>query len=88
MKLSDNGVLAIYVPAFQILFSELDSQVGHYRRYSRKDLRQKLRQSGFEVEKIVYVDKVVVQEVIVEKIVQNTVIKEVTKTVEVPVEVI
>ena len=40
------------------------------------------------VEKIVYVDKVVVQEVIVEKIVQNTVIKEVTKTVEVPVEVI
>jgi hypothetical protein len=56
MKLSDNGILVIYVPAFQILFSELDSQVGHYRRYSRKDLRQKLRQSGLEVEKIVYVD--------------------------------
>ena len=56
LKLSDNGILAIYVPAFQILFSELDSQIGHYRRYSREDLRQKLLQSGFKVEKIVYVD--------------------------------
>ena len=55
-KLETDGKFLIYVPAFSILFSGLDSRVGHYRRYSKKELRTKLNESGFIVEKITYVD--------------------------------
>ena len=35
-KLEKNGHLIFIVPAFQSLFSEFDSLVGHYRRYEKK----------------------------------------------------
>ena len=57
-SLSDNGTLVIYVPAFQILFSDLDRKVGHYRRYQKRELKSKLRNSGFKIEKIEYVDSI------------------------------
>jgi SAM-dependent methyltransferase len=50
------GILAVYVPAFQILFSDLDRSVGHYRRYSRKNLSRKVQQAGYSQIKIEYVD--------------------------------
>ncbi|MDR1102300.1 MAG: class I SAM-dependent methyltransferase [Tannerella sp.] len=40
-----NGLL-IYVPAFEILFSSMDQQVGHFRRYRKKELTAKIRQAG------------------------------------------
>lgn len=52
------GALVVYVPAFQSLYSDLDSIAGHYRRYSKKELVSKLRDSGFSVERIEYVDSV------------------------------
>jgi hypothetical protein len=55
-KLEMEGLLLIYVPAFTVLFSGLDTRVGHYRRYSKKDLTKKLTQTGFVVEQIHYVD--------------------------------
>jgi len=55
-KLEPEGKFLIYVPAFAVLFSGLDSRVGHYRRYSKKGLTTKLNESGFIVEKIYYVD--------------------------------
>ena len=55
-NLKPNGVLVTYVPAFPILFSDLDRAVGHYRRYTRKELKFKLIQAGYEVDKIQYVD--------------------------------
>jgi SAM-dependent methyltransferase len=55
-NLKSNGVLVTYVPAFPILFSDLDRTVGHYRRYTRKELKSKLLQAGYEIDKIQYVD--------------------------------
>lgn len=46
----------IYVPAFPLLFSAMDRLVGHVRRYRCRELRDKLRASGFEVERIEFVD--------------------------------
>lgn len=52
------GRIAIYVPAFSILFSELDRSVGHYRRYSKKELKAKVQASGFRIIRCRYVDSV------------------------------
>lgn len=40
-KMSVNGKLAIYVPALPILFSDFDTSIGHFRRYSKKELIKK-----------------------------------------------
>ncbi len=42
--------LILTVPAFQFLFSSFDKEVGHYRRYTLKDLSNKLTQSGFSID--------------------------------------
>jgi len=47
--LPDNGVLILLVPALQSLFSALDEEAGHYRRYSRRELAEKLQRNGFHV---------------------------------------
>jgi len=54
--LKPNGKLVTYVPAFPLLFSDLDRAVGHFRRYTKKDLNEKMSSCGLEVEKIHYVD--------------------------------
>ena len=51
-----NAEIAIYVPAFQILFSGLDKEVGHVRRYSKSDLISKVTKAGFVVTEITFVD--------------------------------
>jgi len=57
-KLNDSGVLAIFVPAFQVIWSALDVQFGHYRRYNKQMMIQKLEQSGYTVKSIRYCDSV------------------------------
>lgn len=54
--LEESGVLAVYVPAFMCLFSELDRSVGHYRRYGRTELIDKVVRAGFRVVKCEYSD--------------------------------
>ena len=56
--LNEDGLIAIYVPAFQYLFSDLDRKAGHYRRYSKHEIKSKLSKAGFNIEKINYVDSV------------------------------
>lgn len=46
----------MYVPAFQILYSQMDRHVGHFRRYRRKPLIHLLQTVGFEVNTAYYVD--------------------------------
>jgi len=53
-----HGCLVIFVPAFQGLFSELDSVAGHYRRYSKNELKTKLTNCGFKIEKFEFVDSI------------------------------
>lgn len=57
-KLSDDGNLFLYLPAHRLLWSQLDEAVGHYRRYSFKDLAQKLQQADFEIKKMHYADSI------------------------------
>lgn len=45
--LSDDGVLILSVPQHMFLWGKLDEIVCHKRRYSRREMVQKLRQSGF-----------------------------------------
>jgi len=54
--LSTGGRLAVFVPAFQCIYGKLDKNVGHYRRYTKITLRRVLEQSGFEIEKIHYMN--------------------------------
>lgn len=54
--LGPNGFLLIFVPALPGLYSELDRQVGHYRRYKRKELVGLVEQAGFSVVKVRYFD--------------------------------
>lgn len=54
--LTRNGILIIYVPAFNFLYSKLDESIGHYRRYSKKELISKLIASDYKILKCEYVD--------------------------------
>lgn len=54
--LKPGGRLLVYVPAFQVLYSQMDTHVGHFRRYRRKPLVKLLEAAGFEVMSARYVD--------------------------------
>ena len=55
-KIKPGGRLLIYVPAFQILYSKMDRNVGHIRRYTRAELLHKVNAAGFTIRKNEYVD--------------------------------
>ncbi len=54
--LKPGGHICIYVPALQWIYGSFDEKVGHFRRYTRKDLRKKLEEAGFKVEMLHYSD--------------------------------
>ena len=47
--LQPGGHCAILVPAHMWLFSKCDETLGHYRRYSEKELGDKMKEAGFEL---------------------------------------
>jgi ubiquinone/menaquinone biosynthesis C-methylase UbiE len=57
-KLKKDGAIVIYVPAFQMLYSEFDKKIGHYRRYEKQDLLQKLNRAGFVVDSAYFSDSI------------------------------
>ena len=57
-KLIKNGTLVLYLPAFQMLYSDLDRSVGHFRRYSKKRILKITHEAGFRIDKMFYVDSV------------------------------
>jgi len=52
--LKDNGLLVVFVPAFKMLWSEHDEVNMHFRRYTRRELREKLLKAGFSVARASY----------------------------------
>ncbi|MFO1452022.1 MAG: methyltransferase domain-containing protein [Opitutaceae bacterium] len=48
------GHLCLFVPARPELYAPLDRDFGHFRRYTRPDLRSKLVRAGFKVEHLRY----------------------------------
>jgi SAM-dependent methyltransferase len=49
--LQPGGRLIVFVPALPMLYGSLDAQVGHVRRYRRRELRDKVADVGFTVER-------------------------------------
>jgi 2-polyprenyl-3-methyl-5-hydroxy-6-metoxy-1,4-benzoquinol methylase len=56
--INPNGLIAIYVPAFPILYSKLDARVGHYRRYSKSTLKTLFQDLPMEITECRYVDSI------------------------------
>ncbi|TCS62973.1 class I SAM-dependent methyltransferase [Varunaivibrio sulfuroxidans] len=54
--LKPGGRCLIYVPALQILYSSMDSKVGHFRRYTKAGLKDLLQGAGFSVQWAGYAD--------------------------------
>lgn len=54
--LVEGGKIAIFVPAFESIWTTLDDHVGHHRRYTIAGLGEKLVAAGFEVESMKYCD--------------------------------
>ncbi|RIH66881.1 methyltransferase domain-containing protein [Mariniphaga sediminis] len=52
--LRPGGNVVILVPAFQFLFNGFDTQLGHYRRYTKKTLKSLMESAGFEVIHSIY----------------------------------
>lgn len=54
--LPENGKCFIFVPALQSLYGEFDRKIGHFRRYTKKEIAEKCEAAGFRILKIKYFD--------------------------------
>jgi len=57
-KLEEGGKIFLYLPAKMLLWSKLDEEVGHYRRYESSELIEKCEQVGLTIEKLHFADSV------------------------------
>jgi SAM-dependent methyltransferase len=48
------GALCLFVPARPELYSPIDKDFGHFRRYTRPELHRKLEGAGFTIERLDY----------------------------------
>lgn len=58
--LIENGLVFITVPAYKTLWSNEDVEAGHFRRYTKSELKNKLMSIGFKVEYSTYIFSVLV----------------------------
>lgn len=47
--LKPGGHLMLFVPALKFLYSDLDALVGHFRRYQRTELNDRVADAGFDI---------------------------------------
>jgi len=57
-KMRPGGRLALFVPAFESIWTALDDRIGHKRRYTQESLADVVERSGFRVEHAYYVDSI------------------------------
>ncbi len=50
--LKKEGFLILIVPAHDFLYGQIDRSIGHFRRYDKKVLKEKLVQTGFKITKV------------------------------------
>lgn len=48
------GVLCLFVPARMEIYAEIDRDFGHFRRYAKSELREKLERAGFQILRLRY----------------------------------
>ncbi len=56
--LTKAGNIILFVPAFQFLYGDIDRIVGHHRRYSKSELKEKLIKAGFKLKDIFYMNSI------------------------------
>lgn len=56
--LKEKGTLVVLVPGYKFLYNVIDKSIGHYRRYTKKELESKVRKSGFIIDKTFYFNSV------------------------------
>ncbi len=49
-----NGTLCLFVPARMEIYAQIDKDFGHFRRYTRPELREKLERAGFQIIRLRY----------------------------------
>lgn len=54
--LAPGGHCLVFVPALQALYGPFDEKIGHFRRYTKREVADKARGAGFRVEKLKYFD--------------------------------
>lgn len=54
--LPQGGHVITFSPAMPFLMSDFDRSIGHYRRYTKKDIDAKFKKAGFKILKSHYVD--------------------------------
>lgn len=52
--LASDGRVIVFVPAFPALYSRMDKEAGHFRRYRRVELRKAMEGAGFHVQQLRY----------------------------------
>jgi SAM-dependent methyltransferase len=52
--LKNKGTLCLFVPARPEIYSPIDKDFGHFRRYTRPELHQKLERAGFQIQRLRY----------------------------------
>jgi SAM-dependent methyltransferase len=57
-RLGPGGHVVVFAPALEVLYSEFDRSIGHYRRYSRGSLAAVVHRAGLEVVELRYVNSV------------------------------
>jgi SAM-dependent methyltransferase len=56
--LNTSGRLLLLVPAKKWAYTELDRQLGHFRRYEKKELAEKLAKASFHIEKLYFFNSI------------------------------
>jgi SAM-dependent methyltransferase len=52
--LKDEGTVVILVPCHKFLYNVIDKNVGHFRRYTKKELEYKVSKTQFTIQRIFY----------------------------------
>jgi len=50
------GKFVVIVPAHELLFSEFDKNLGHFRRYTTRSFGEKAKRAGFKLEEVRYLN--------------------------------
>lgn len=52
--LNNHGKVVILVPAKRFAYKKIDKRLGHFRRYEKEDLTEKLKKAGFKIVEVEY----------------------------------
>jgi SAM-dependent methyltransferase len=52
--LKNDGTMVLLVPCHKVLYNALDRKAGHFRRYTKKELENKISRTPFTIQRIFY----------------------------------